>query len=337
MGLLDNLIVFSQWAQTTRTEVLTQQIGLFNEASNGAIVLRPKANEGDFSDETYWKEIANLARRRNIAGTGAITAVDLAQLSDTAVKIAAGSFPVNIPPAMFSWIGKNPEEGGAVIGKQLAEASLQDMLNTGLIACRAALGAVAAVYHDAGAATLNLNALNRGAAKFGDRAGDIQVWIGHSKPVHDLYDAALTNANNLFEFGTVKVVQDGFGRRFIMSDSPSLFVAGGIDDGDGSAADGDAGGVVAIDAYYTLGLTPGAILVEDNGDFVDNIETKNGNDNIGRTYQAEWTYNLGLKGFAWDKAAGGRSPSNAALATATNWDRTTAQDKSLAGVLVRSR
>lgn len=337
MALLDNLLVFSEWAQTTRTEVLRQQIGLFNEASNGAIVLRPKANEGDFSDETYWKEIANLARRRNIQGSATLTPVELAQLSDTAVKIAAGSFPVNLPPAMFTWIGKNPEEGGAVVGKQLAEASLQDMLNTGLIAARAALGSIAGVYYDGAAGNLTLNALNRGAQKRGDRAGDIAVWIGHSKPMHDLYDAALTNANNLFSFGTVNIVQDGFGRRYIMSDSPSLYVAGGIDDGDGSSGDGDAGGSTPIDAYYTLGLVPGAILVEDNGDFTDNWDTRNGGENIARTYQAEWTYNLGLKGFAWDKTNGGRSPSNAALSTATNWDRTTAENKNLGGVLVRSR
>lgn len=323
MAILTNMLVFSEWVQKTETEILRQQVQLFNEATNGALVLRPKANAGDYSDETYWKEIAGLVRRRNIAASGAVTPVELAQLSDTAVKVAASTPPINIPPAMFSWVQKNQEEGGAVIGKQLAVAKLQDMLNTAVAALRAFLSGQAANLQTNTAATITLAGLVQAASKFGDRASDLSLWILHGKVMHDLYAATLANSTALFDYGTVKVVQDAFGRKFIMTDSPSLTTVDGVSAG--------------VDSYATLGLVPGAAMVEDNGDFTDNIETKNGDESILRTYQAEWTYNLGLKGAAWDKANGGRSPSNAAIATASNWDKTATDKKSLPGVMLLTR
>lgn len=141
----------------------------------------------------------------------------------------------------------------------------------------------------------------------------------HSKSAFDIYGEALTNATRLFVFGNVRVIEDGFGRPLVVSDSPNLVTTG------------------TPDTYAALGLTPGAILVSQNGDFTDNVETKNGDENIVRTYQAEWSYNVGVQGFAWDKTNGGKSPTNAALGTATNWDRYATSHKDLAGVLVKAQ
>jgi len=88
--------------------------------------------------------------------------------------------------------------------------------------------------------------------------------------------------------------------------------------------------------YNTLGLVPGGIVVDQNNDFTDNLQTSNGDENIQRTYQAEWSYNLGIKGFTWDKTNGGHAPNDAALATSTNWDKIATSTKDLAGVLVLS-
>jgi hypothetical protein len=72
-----------------------------------------------------------------------------------------------------------------------------------------------------------------------------------------------------------------------------------------------------------------------NGDFVQNVQTLNGDENIKRTIQSEWSYNLGIKGYAWDKTNGGKSPNDAALATGTNWDRYATSFKDTAGVLLK--
>lgn len=320
---LSDLAVFSEYAQTTMTELQKQQVNLFNQASQGGIVLQSAAHEGDYSDVAMWAKVSGLVRRRDAYGSGAVTAKDLTQLVNTSVKVAAGTPPVNIDPGMLLWIQKSPEEAGVVIGRQLAEDSISDMLNTGVMGYLKAVGQVTAVIHDGTAATATLNAFNSGASKFGDRSGDLVAWMLHSKVAFDIYGTALTNTNQLFRFGDVRVMEDGFGRPFIVTDSAKMVTADGVTTG--------------VDQYDSLGLTAGAILVEQNNDFLSNIETANGDENIARTYQAEWSYNLGIKGFAWDKTNGGKSPTDAALGTAANWDRTATSDKDLAGVIVSTR
>jgi hypothetical protein len=40
-----------------------------------------------------------------------------------------------------------------------------------------------------------------------------------------------------------------------------------------------------------------------------------------------------LKGYTWDEASGGKSPSDAALGTGANWDQVATSDKHTAGVI----
>lgn len=321
MALAD-MVVFNKFMYAAATETIAQQIQLFNEATRGALTLRSASspNVGDFAHEVTYGAIANLMRRRNAYGSGSVGATKLSQLDHVAVKIAGGTSPVEFEPQQFAWIQRSPEEAGVVIGEQVARGIMADEVNTAILALMTAMAANAGVAHDATAGTLSLSALNKGAAKFGDRAMDLSVWIAHSKAMHDLYDGAIANANSLFEFGTVRVVQDGFGRRLIMTDSPALF------------AD-DAGGV-GVDHYHTLGLVPGAAVVEDNGDYYATMEEKTGGENIQRIFQAEYTYNLGLKGYAWNTAV--KSPTDAAIGTGGNWTKLATSNKDTAGVIITS-
>lgn len=318
---LSDLAVFSEYAYSTMTEMQDQQIGLFNAATRGGLVLQSGNHQGDYSDEAMWAKISGLVRRRNAYGSGTVAEKVLEHLTETSVKVAAGTPPVRIDPGMMKWIQRSPEEAGVVVGKQMAEDSIADMLNTAVLVYTAAIGQVANVVYDHSATgAMSLIALNKGAAKFGDRAGAIVAWVMHSKSAFDIYGEALTNATRLFVFGNVRVIEDGFGRPLVVTDSPNLINT-----------------TPTPDVYMALGLTPGAVLVSQNGDFTDNVETKNGDENIIRTYQAEWSYNVGIQGFAWDKTNGGKSPTNAALGTATNWDRYATSDKDLAGVLVKAQ
>lgn len=320
---LSDLAVFSEYTYEAMTEVLAQEVDKFNAASGGAIVLQSAAHQGDFTDTAFWAKVSGLVRRRNAYGAGAVAAKTLQHLTDTMVKVAAGTPPVQVPPSQFTWIQRNPEEGGAVYGQQLAKDTLADMLNTAILAAAAAMEGEASVETVETGATPTLGSLLTAASKFGDRAGDIRCWVLHSKTMFDLFGQALANANSLFNFGTVAIQQDGFGRPYVVTDSPSLFVTNGVGAG--------------VDLYRTLGLTTGAIQVDMNNDFDQNIQTSNGDENIQRSIQSEWTYNLGMKGYAWDKTAGGKSPNDAALATANNWDRYATSHKDTMGVYLKTR
>ncbi|HDN27279.1 MAG TPA: hypothetical protein ENG03_09340 [Thioploca sp.] len=135
-----------------------------------------------------------------------------------------------------------------------------------------------------------------------------------------MYGTALANAENLFTFGNVKVIQDGFGRPLVITDAPALI--------DTSTTNNDN--------YHTLGLVSEGLIVESNDDFYQSTQEVNGDVNILRTVQSEWSNNYAIQGWSWDKASGGKSPTDAELATAANWDKYASSNKNLAGVLLIS-
>lgn len=319
-----NMAVFNDFAYMSLTETLAQQVQLFNAASQGTISLRTKANVGDYSHIAKFAEIANLMRRRDIYTTGSIASTPLAQMTETSVKVAGGTAEILFDPSQFTWIQQNPEIAGVVIGEQVAKGMFADYLNTGLRAMRAAtvnVGATAS-YVVPSQGKLTLQGLNRGAQLFGDTAQAIRAWAMHSTPLHDLYDQALTNSSQLFVYGNVQVRQDGFGRVFVVTDSPSLY---------GAVSSPD------VTDYYTLGITENGIVIDDNGDFFANLQTTNGDENINRSWQGEYSFNLALKGYAWNTSGGGKSPTDAEIGTGTNWVKVATSIKNTAGVSVRSR
>ena len=82
-----------------------------------------------------------------------------------------------------------------------------------------------------------------------------------------------------------------------------------------------------------LSLVEGAATVFDGSDVISKIETTNGNQRIETTMQVDYTFGLGLKGYAWDTTNGGKSPTDAELATGTNWDKVATDIKHTSGVL----
>lgn len=319
---MSDLAIFSEYAYSARTEVLRQQLGLFNGATEGALMLRPAAHQGDFSDEAFFGKIAGgTVRRRNVYSNADITKKSLRHLVDTSVKVAAGTYEHVFDEAWYLWIQRSPKEAGAAFGQQMAMDTLADYLNTGLGVIVSAMSQTAEITTDVTAeagdlARYSFKNQNKAVAKFGDAGNQIRVWISHSTPVYDLYDQNLNNAERLFTFGTVNVVRDPFGRLMVMTDSPQLTNAG---------------------THTILGLGTGALYVGENNDFNHNEDRKNGKENIGTSYQAEWSYQVGVKGYSWDKVGGGKSPTDAALFSGANWDRYATSHKDLPGVVLKTK
>ncbi|HDL4941388.1 TPA: hypothetical protein PXA30_002367 [Mannheimia haemolytica] len=312
-----DLQVFNKQTQLALTETVDQAIEKFNAASGGAIILQNKPAEGDFDIRASFKGIAGLVRRRNVYGTGTVDAKRLEQLLDVAVKVAAGTAPIEYQPSQYKWILLNPELAAIEIGTQLAKARVADMLNTAIAGTVAAISGNTAMTLDEKTAAPTFRILNKGAAKMGDRAGSLKAWVLHSTTLHGLYDNALTNAENLFKYENVNVIRDPFGRVFVVTDSPALMASDGT--------------------FNTLGLVENAVVVSGNNDFDSVLVPKTGGENLSAVYQAEWTYNLGILGYKWDMTAGGKSPNDTALGTPTNWDKSVTSNKDTASVLVKTK
>lgn len=343
---LKDLDVFARHVYLTMTEMQDQAIDKFNGATSGGLILTAgSGNRGDYDAEIIWAKIQGLVRRRNAYGSGAQTKKKLTQLVANSIKIAAGTPPVEIDPGMLKWIKKSPEEAGAVIGKQMAEDRVADMLNTAITAYIAAVGSAAGASQafklikdistdeSSGAVTptianqASFQALLQTARLFGDRAAALKVWLMHSNCLFDIHGNNLANKERLFTFGGVNVWDDGFGRTLVVTDSPSLVQTA-------------TGG--KHDKYYILGLAAGAAIVETNSDeYTDNIDTRNEDENITRTYQAEWTYNVSVQGYKFDTTKLGSamsssptSPTDAIIGASGNWSPYATSHKDTAGVIL---
>lgn len=313
---LSQMQVFNQYIMPATIETLAQMIDKFNEASNGAIRLTTEGFDGDFLQESFFAAVHSAQRRVNrYAAQASATPTDLTQLKMSAVKVAGGFGPIRFEPSQLTWLNKPTTEGIEVASRNFAEALLADQLNTSIAALAAAIGNQASATNDVSAtAGIDYSAINGAHAKFGDSSGQIVANVLTGAVFHRLIGQNLANAKNLFEARNVQVV-DILGRAMIVTDAPALYVAG------------------TPNKQKVLGLVEGAATVFDGSDVISNIQTSNGQTRIETTMQVDYTFGLALRGYTWDEANGGKSPTDAALATGSNWDRVASSIKQTAGVI----
>ena len=313
---LSQMQVFNKYIMPATIETLSQMVEKFNSASRGTIRLTTGGFEGDFMQESFFAAIHSAQRRVNrYAAQASATPTDLSQLKKSMVKVAGGFGPIRFEPSQLTWLEKPTAEGIEVISRNFAEALLRDQLNTAIAALRAAIANVAGVTNDvSGSGGINYAALNGAHAKFGDASSRIVANVMTGEVYHKLIGQNLSNAQQLFKADSVLVI-DVLGKSAIVTDAPSLYVAG------------------TPNKQYVLGLVDGAAVVADGSDVVANIQTNNGQTRIETTMQMDYSFGVGLKGFTWDETNGGKSPSDAALATGTNWDQVATSIKDTAGVV----
>lgn len=300
----------------TTIELLGQKTDQFNSASGGAIVLSSAAWMGDFSRESFFNQIASAKRRVDrYAAIAAAPVTALTQGENVGVKVAGGFGPVIFSPSQMTWLNKDPATAITAISEGFADALLADQLNTSVAAAVAAVSGNTALVTDVSAtAGISLNVLNNSHAKFGDQSQLLVADVMTGATYHNLIDKALTNSSQLFQSGNVTVV-DILGKRYVVSDIPALYVAG------------------TPNKAYVLSLVASGIIVDNTSDVISNIDTRNGNTVIETTWQADYTFGLKLKGYSWDVTNGGKSPTDAELFTASNWDKAVAENKHTLGTL----
>lgn len=313
---LSNMQVYDTEIHTTTLELLGQKLEAFNAASGGAIVLSTNAWQGNYTKSSFFQSLAGAQRRVDRTNTNTSQAsTALATSEFVGVKVAGGFGPIIFEPSQMTWLMQSPLEAIGVISEGFADALLADQLNTAVGAAVAAVENIAALVNDVSAsAGLSQQALNGGHFKFGDMNSMLICDIMHSSGNESLIDKALANGEQLFVSSNVTVISI-LGKIMVVSDIPALFVAG------------------TPNKTKVLSLVAGAIIVDNAGDIITNMETTNGNRRIETTWQADYTFGLKMKGYAWDIANGGSSPTDAALFTGSNWDIAVSDNKHSLGTL----
>lgn len=318
--MLSHMEVFNDFIMPATIETLAQMVEKFNAASRGAIRLTTNGFSGDFMQESFFSAIHSARRRVERYGTNSdVAATDLTQLKNSAVKIAGGFGPVRFEPSQLTWLQEPTAEGIEVISRNFAEAMMQDQLNTAIAALVAAIEAQATATYDASTLSpvggITQRVLNSSHALFGDYSGALVAQVMTGSVYHKLIGQALTNTEQLFQAANVTVVGI-LNKAVIVTDAPAL-----LEDASPN------------DMEKVLSLVEGAATVFDGGDVISNVETTNGKERIETTFQVDYSFGLALKGYTWDTANGGASPTDAELTTGSNWDKTATSIKHTAGVL----
>lgn len=320
---LSDMKVFNEYVREATIETVAQMVAQFNAASAGAIQLSTEGFNGDYLLKSMFSSLHAAQRRvdRYATNTSA-SSTALAQLQHNTVKVAGGFGPIAWEPAQLRWVGDNPAAAVELISRNMAEAIMKDMLNSGIAAAVAAMENVGStvVYDTNTARDITYRDINAAHAKFGDMSQLLVCDVMDGQTYHDLIDANLVNTPQLFQAGNVTVVQI-LGKRVVVTDAPAL-----------RESPTTTGNDIKV-----LSLAAGGIVVHDAGDLITNIETSNGSQRISTTMQADYTFGLGLKGYAWNISGGGASPTDAELATGSNWTKIATSVKHTAGVLTLSQ
>lgn len=313
---LSQMQVFNDFVMPGTIELVAQQVDKFNAASNGAIMLSTEGFTGDFARESFFQTLAAAQRRVDrYAAQASAAATDLTEAQHSMVKVAGGFGPVRYEPSQMTWLQRPTQEGIAAASEAFAKILMQDQLNSAVASAVAAIENQATATNDVSAsAGMSYNAINGAHAKFGDSSSLIVANVMDGATYHKLVDQNITNTGRLFQYGSILVV-DILGKAVIVTDAPALSESG------------------TPNKNKVLGLVQGGVMVNNTSDVISNIETTNGQTRIETTMQVDYTFGLGLKGYTWDETNGGKSPTDAELATGTNWDKVMTDIKHTAGVI----
>lgn len=326
--LASNFKIYQEYLKTRAAETLQQQADVFNGAVNNALTLSTVEKPGDYEYESFFKDISGLVSRRDNTSTSSASKLSMLQDEFVRVKLSRKIGPVDTARDAFKKaFGKfDPTEFSGILGGQIAVAQQLDMVNSVLLAARAAtvsanLGAL--MYTVPSNGTLTTNALVNGLSKMGDRSDRVVAWVMHSKVYYDLVlQQIAANIDGVSNFNVRTGTPITLNRPVLVTDSASLKVTGGSP---------------AVTDYYTLGLVQGAAMAEvtETNDII--VQDVTGLEVLMTRLQGEFAYNVGLKGFKYDVASGGANPNATAVGTGTNWDKVATDDKSLTGVVIKSR
>lgn len=319
--------VYNDQFQAGYIERVAQSLTVLEQRGNGAIVIEDGNIPGDYIKRAFWK-LPSLVSRRITTGTGstsAVTPVSVQQGENVEVRLSRKIGPATVTLDSLRKIGITPDTFSMWLGQTMAEQRLKQMLNDALLAAKAAANKTATL-HDQSALTvktLKRAVLAAGMKKLGDAREEICAWVTHSKGYGDLVDEA-----NLATAGAESIITGvalygaappSMGRPIFVTDSAALY------------SDETA------DKYFTLGLTPGAIVLRVDGQLsAPLVEMVGGLENLTMRIQAEADWFLGVKGYAWDTQNGGANPDDTALGTTTNWDLAASSEKYASGVLIKT-
>ena len=338
---MDDLKLFLRSFHTAMIEQLWYNINLFNGAVNGAIVLntqRKSKMAGGVEQWSFFRRPTGLVTQATPTGMRPLDLKKIINGMANAIRIKWTTEALDLSKYVWNWIGRDPNMAGVIFGRALADETLAAYILRAFTIIKATVGHNLSTCLDVTGETdpnayqVNLTNMLYASDMLGDAAGQLRAWIMPSAAKTEMVVDNIKNATALFNIGTVNISRDVEGRTFITSDDPSLrdYV--------------DVGGTQRL-SWWVFGLVAEAIVIEDIDDYDYVYDEKGGYENILRTYNANWSSKIAVKGYKFDETqlqdsddGNGKfaSASLAALNAPENWAMYVDSHKFAAGVAIRA-
>ena len=303
-----DLVIYNDLAQTAFLERRQDNLAVFNQSSNGAIILDNEMIEGDFRKRAFYR-VGGTIEARNVNSVDPVTGKKIGAGEAVSVKAPWKYGPYETTEEAFKRRGRDVSEFSEVIGVDVADATLEGYIKYALQGLIAAIGANTDMVVTADIATDGKKTLTRGLRTYGDKFNRIALFVMHSTTYFDIVDQSIDN--KLYEEAGVVVYggQPGtLGKPVLVTDS------------------------MPVDAI--LGLVQGAVSVIESQAPGFRSYDINTQENLAIGYRAEGTVNVELLGYSWDTAKG-ENPDLTAIGTQGNWKKHFTSNKSTAGVLIK--
>lgn len=309
--LPSDLVVYDRLAQTSYLERIQKNVDLFNAQSNGAIVLRSEAIQGDFDKQAFYTKFGALAHR-DITSNSTVTPSNIAADEKVSVKTPWKFGPYATSEEAFKRRNVDPAEFYTVVGESAADATAEYMCNAALDSVAAAISGNTAM--QASGTLANRKGLIEGLRKFGDKFSRVALFVMSSSNFFDIVEQAV--ADKLYN-------EAGF------------VIYGG--------APGTLGKPVLVTDLlvdspdYVYALQPGAVQIVESQAPGFRSYPINDAENLQIAYRSEGAFNVELLGYSWDvngSPAASANPDLSALGTAANWTKHATDNKNTAGVRI---
>lgn len=324
-GTKTDFVIYNDEFHTGVVEYLEQRALELNAGTNNTIRLVTESLLGDFEKETFFEIIEDLVTDRNPASTAPANILGISQEEQVNPKVNKKIGPVEQTIDSFRKIGRDPSAMSFIVGQQSGKAVMLNYLNTGVLSAATAIKSVPELTYnvvDSGEADTNVSQiyLNRGLALLGDARERVRAWVAPGAVWSSLIERDLSSqVSGVADLAVYGGVAGTLGKPIYVTDVPGL-------------VDPDPAGDGSKPAEYTvLGLTENAIVMTESEGMFVNSEVLNGRENIIGSWQAEFAFNVSIKGFSF---TGGASPTTEQLGTAANWKYIKHDIKSGPGIAV---
>jgi len=309
--LNSDLVIYNRQAQTAYLERIQDVLEVFNANSQGAIVLRSEAIEGDLDREAFYK-IGGEVAHRNVNSDSTVEGKKIGADEKIGVKTPWKYGPYKTTEEAFKRRNRSVEEFAMLIGQDAADATMAYMVQAAFASLGAAIGANANMVATGSFGTDGKKVLTKGMRKFGDRFNRIALFGMDSSTYFDLVDDAIDK--KIYEEAGL-VVYGGtpgtMGKPVLVSDR--------------------------VPANKIFGLQSGAVEIVESQAPGFRLYPINEQENLALGYRSEGAFNVNMLGYSWNADGAPAAPSNPNLTqigTGQNWTKYATSDKATAGVII---